>query len=172
MKRLPVLLVIALLLTGCGVNEVYINNTLPPENTIDVRPENTTASTPEAVYTPGDMVKAVDIISNICVDVRYASTNNFTGGVMYSSAEVYLRYSTACKLARVQERLNEQGLSLCIWDGWRPVAAQFALWRAMPDARYVSNPFNGFSGHCRGNTVDITLVTLDGGRPRLLGCER
>ena len=162
MKRLPVLLVIALLLTGCGVNEVDINNTLPPEETIDVRPENTTVSTPEAVYAPGDMVKAVDIISNICVDVRYASTNNFTGEVMYSSAEVYLRYSTACKLASVQERLNEQGLSLCIWDGWRPVAAQFALWRAMPDARYVSNPFNGFSGHCRGNTVDITLVTLDG----------
>ena len=42
MKRLPVLLVIALLLTGCGVNEVDINNTLLPENTIDVRPENTT----------------------------------------------------------------------------------------------------------------------------------
>lgn len=162
MKRLPVLLVIALLLTGCGVNEVDINNKLPPEETIDVRPENTTVSTPEAVYAPGDMVKAVDIISNICVDARYASANNFAGEAMYSSAEVYLRYSTACKLARVQERLNEQGLSLCIWDGWRPVAAQFALWRAMPDARYVSNPFNGFSGHCRGNTVDITLVTLDG----------
>ena len=58
--------------------------------------------------------------------------------------------------------LNSYGYSLCIWDGWRPVAAQFALWRACPDPVYVANPFSGVSGHCRGNTVDITLVTLDG----------
>ena len=42
------------------------------------------------------------------------------------------------------------------------MAAQFALWRACPDPVYVANPFSGVSGHCRGNTVDITLVTLDG----------
>ena len=85
------------------------------------------------------------------------------GAAIYDSAEVYLRYATAEKLARVQERLNAQGYSLCIWDGWRSLPAQFALWRACPDPAYVSNPFSGLSGHCRGNTVDITLVTIDGG---------
>ncbi len=108
------------------------------------------------------MVRAVDIIHNLYTDVRYATADNFTGVPIYNSAEAYLRYSTAVKLARVQERLNAQGLSLCIWDGWRSVAAQFALWRAYPDARYVADPFNGVSGHCRGNTVDITLLTLTG----------
>ena len=163
MKRLPVLLVIALLLTGCGVNEVDINNTLPPEETIDVRPENTTVSTPEAVYAPGDMVKAVDIILNICVDVRYASTNNFTGEVIYGFTDAYLRYGTVRKLAAVQAALAEQGLGLLLWDAFRPAAAQFRLWEVCPDPTYVANPEKGFSSHSRGNTVDVTLISLDGG---------
>lgn len=109
-------------------------------------------------------MRVVDIIPNIYTDIRYATDNNFTGETIYDSPEVYLRYSTALKLSRVQERLNAQGYSLCIWDGWRPVAAQFTLWRVCPDARYVANPFNGVGNHCRGNTVDITLVTLAGER--------
>ena len=113
---------------------------------------------------PGAMVHVVDIIPNIYTDIRYATDNNFTGETIYDSPEVYLRYSTALKLSRVQERLNAQGYSLCIWDGWRPVAAQFTLWRVCPDARYVANPFNGVGNHCRGNTVDITLATLAGER--------
>ena len=113
---------------------------------------------------PGAMVRVVDIIPNIYTDIRYATDNNFTGETIYDSPEVHLRYSTALKLSRVQERLNAQGYSLCIWDGWRPVAAQFTLWRVCPDARYVANPFNGVGNHCRGNTVDITLVTLAGER--------
>lgn len=108
------------------------------------------------------MVRVVDIISDIRLDIRYAAAENFTGEVIYESAEAYLRRGTAEKLAKVQEELREQGYSLTIWDAWRPVAAQFALWRACPDARYVADPFNGFSGHCRGNTVDITITTLDG----------
>ena len=108
------------------------------------------------------MVRVVDIIPDIRLDIRYAAAENFTGEVIYESAEAYLRRGTAEKLAKVQEELKEQGYSLTIWDAWRPVAAQFALWRACPDARYVADPFNGFSGHCRGNTVDITITTLDG----------
>lgn len=111
---------------------------------------------------PGDMVRVVDIIPDIRLDIRYAAAENFTGEVIYESAEAYLRRGTAEKLSKVQDELEELGYSLTIWDAWRPVAAQFALWRACPDARYVADPFNGFSGHCRGNTVDITITTLDG----------
>lgn len=108
------------------------------------------------------MVRVVDIIPDIRLDIRYAAAENFTGEVIYESAEAYLRRGTAEKLAKVQKELEELGYSLTIWDAWRPVAAQFALWRVCPDARYVADPFNGFSGHCRGNTVDITITTLDG----------
>ncbi len=142
-----------LLCSGCGGVEVDITT---PEPTAAATPSQ--ASTPE----PGDMVRVVDIIPDIRLDIRYAAAENFTGEVIYESAEAYLRRGTAEKLAKAQEELEELGYSLTVWDAWRPVAAQFALWRACPDARYVADPFNGFSGHCRGNTVDITITTLDG----------
>ena len=161
-KFLAACLALALVLSGCGVAEVDITNTPPSPVTAEPSPtpEPTPAPTPSPE--PGDMVNIVDIIQDIYLDVRYATENNFTQQRIYDTAEVYLRYSTAEKLAGVQKELRELGYSLCVWDGWRPLAAQFALWRACPDATYVSNPFNGLSGHCRGNTVDITLVTLDG----------
>lgn len=142
-----------LLCSGCGGTEVDITT-----------PEPTAAATPSQtpMPEPGDMVSIVDIIPDVHLDIRYAATGNFTGEVIYESAEAYLRRGTAEKLAKVQDELKELGYSLTVWDAWRPVAAQFALWRACPDARYVADPFNGFSGHCRGNTVDITIATLDG----------
>lgn len=142
-----------LLCSGCGGVKVDITT-----------PKPTAAATPSQAPTPepGDMVRAVDIIPDIRLDIRYAAAENFTGEVIYESAEAYLRRGTAEKLAKAQEELEELGYSLTVWDAWRPVAAQFALWRVCPYARYVADPFNGFSGHCRGNTVDITITTLDG----------
>lgn len=142
-----------LLCSGCGGVEVDITTQKP-----------TAAATPSQAPTPepGDMVRVVDIIPDIRLDIRYAAAENFTGEVIYESAEAYLRLGTAEKLAKAQEELEELGYSLTVWDAWRPVAAQFALWRVCPDARYVADPFNGFSGHCRGNTVDITITMLDG----------
>lgn len=142
-----------LLCSGCGGVKVDITT-----------PKPTAAATPSPAPTPepGDMVRVVDIIPDIRLDIRYAAAENFTGEVIYESAEAYLRRGTAEKLAKAQEELEELGYSLTIWDAWRPVAAQFALWRVCPDARYVADPFNGFSGHCRGNAVDITITTLDG----------
>ena len=153
-------LLLAAKLTGCGTGEVDITNT----PNVTERPTAITARPAEtaAMEQPGDMVRVVDIIPDIYTDVRYATADNFTGRVIYTDSEVYLRRSTAEKLARVQQSLSAQGYSLCIWDGWRSRSAQLALWDACPDERYVSNPYTGLSGHCRGNTVDITLVTLDG----------
>ena len=61
-----------------------------------------------------------------------------------------------------QETLVESGLSLKLWDGFRPPSAQFKLWEICPDPTYVANPNNGFSSHSRGNTVDITVVDSNG----------
>ena len=170
MKKLAALLALLVLLGGCGVDEVDIINTEPPQASIPAAtppaeppspaPSETPAATPEPLAE--DMVNIVDIIPGIYIDPRYATANNFTGEAIYASDAVYLRYGTALKLTRVQESLNSQGLSLCIWDGWRSVPAQFKLWRVCPDPAYVANPFYGTSGHCRGNTVDITLVTAEG----------
>ena len=103
-----------------------------------------------------------DYIPKITVDLRYATADNFTGQVIYTFSDAYLRYGTVKKLAAAQETLAEQGYGLKIWDAFRPVSAQFALWDICPDGRYVANPNKGFSSHSRGNTVDLTLVTSDG----------
>ena len=62
----------------------------------------------------------------------------------------------------MQSALNEQVLSLKIWDAYRPVSAQYKLWSICPDPRYVADPANGGSKHCRGNTVDLTIIDKDG----------
>lgn len=38
----------------------------------------------------------------------------------------------------------------------------FRLWEVCPDPQYVADPTKGYSGHSRGNTVDVTLVSADG----------
>ena len=109
-----------------------------------------------------DFVQVSDHIPDIVVDLRYATENNFTGEEIYDFSEAWLRYGTVKKLMQVQQELRQYGLSLKIWDGFRPTAAQFRLWEICPDSRYVANPNNGFSSHSRGGTVDVTLVYTDG----------
>ena len=101
-------------------------------------------------------------LQDVRTELRYATENNFTGQTIYSFDEAWLRYGTVQKLAKAQELLTEQGYSLLIWDAFRPTTAQWKLWEVFPDPVYVANPEKGFSSHSRGNTVDVTLVTLDG----------
>lgn len=108
------------------------------------------------------LVNVKKYIPDIAVELKYAATDNFTGQKIYDFTEAYLRYGTVEKLRRVQDILKGYGLSLKIWDGFRPVSAQFVLWDVVPNAAYVANPNTGFSQHSRGNTVDITIVNEDG----------
>ncbi len=111
---------------------------------------------------------AAEYIPNIFIDLKYASEDNFTGVIIYDFDSAYLRYGTAKKLADVSEEIAKDGYALKIWDAYRPVAAQFKLWEICPNSKYVANPNTGFSSHSRGNTVDITLVLLDGGDIEML----
>jgi len=93
----------------------------------------------------------------IRLDIRYATTNNFTGQAVYPSAKAYLRKTVAAKLGAVQTDLESQGLGLKVWDAYRPLAVQKKFWAIMPDERYVADPAKG-SRHNRGSAVDVTLV--------------
>ena len=111
---------------------------------------------------PHDFVRVRDYIPDIVTDLKYATASNFTGAVIYDFTDVYLRYSTVLKLMDVQAELRQQGLRLKIWDGFRPMEAQWSLWYAKPDPNYVTNPATGHNSHSRGNTVDVTLVDAEG----------
>lgn len=148
----------------------------PPEETVDtavtedaVPAETPAAAEPEAQDAmpdppedAQDFVRVQDYIPDIVVDLRYATTNNFTGTVIYAYDDAWLRYTTVCKLLDAQEQLKAQGYRLCIWDAFRSARSQQTLWETYPDGNYVANPANGYSGHTRGDTVDVTLVTLEG----------
>lgn len=108
------------------------------------------------------MVKVRDYIPDIKVDLRYSTTNNFTGKKIYNFKEAYLRYGTVVKLKRVQKQLKKDNLTLLIWDAYRPVSAQRKLWKICPDPTYVANPNRGYSSHSRGNTVDVSICATDG----------
>ena len=62
------------------------------------------------------------------------------------------------------------GWRLRIYDAFRPIEAQWALWRAAPGSPYVADPRKG-GPHTRGVALDLTL--LDGaGIPLDMGGKR
>ena len=102
------------------------------------------------------------IDSTIVMDVKYATTDNFVGKVLYSTNKVYLRTVVAEKLSAANSYLKENyNLSIKIFDGYRPLSVQKQMWEIYPDDRYVANPIKG-SRHNRGAAVDITLIDSDG----------
>lgn len=109
-----------------------------------------------------DFVKITDYAPTIRQELAYATKDNFTKQVVYDFEDAYIRYGTMKKLMAVQEDLAEHGVGLVIWDAFRPVSGQRALWEAYPDPNYVAKPEAG-GPHCRGNTVDVTLCDLKTG---------
>lgn len=179
MKRiLAFILVLALMVTlvGClSVHEPILKPSLlqteapatkPSDSpTLSTEPSTTITDSTEPSVEPkdDDFVRVIDCIPTIRQDLAYATENNFTGQVIYDFEDAYLRYGTVKKLAQVCEELAQQGLGVLIWDGYRPVYAQAALWEVCPDPTYVSPPGTGIQSHCRGIAVDLTLVDLETG---------
>ncbi len=109
-----------------------------------------------------ELVPISDYINGIKIDLKYATTDNFTKKKIYDFTEPYLRYGTVKKLKAVQNELKTKGYELIVYDAYRPTWAQDKLWEICPDPKYVSDPAKGYTNHCRGNTVDVTLVKTDG----------
>lgn len=97
----------------------------------------------------------------IRIDMRYATTNNFTGHRVYSADVCLTLPIVGEKLARIQTKLEQQELGLKVYDCFRPKSAQQKFWDLVQDERYVSNPAKG-SRHTRATAVDLTLVDKDG----------
>lgn len=172
MKRVLILLILACLMSGCGKQKVaettFLMETGEVETVAVTETEETlpmaetTVPAIMAIPADKDFVKVTDYIPGVYQELMYATQENFTGQVIYDFQDAYLRYGTVKKLAGVCRDLAEMGLYIKIWDGFRPVSAQFALWEVCPDPTYVADPNVGFSSHSRGNTLDVTLVDENG----------
>jgi D-alanyl-D-alanine dipeptidase len=186
MRRLIIwLLAAVLLLCGCGKPE----QPEPPETetvteaiteAVSEAPTEAATAVPtepptelpetEPTEPPEDdeLVRVRDFIPGIREELAYATEDNFTGERIYDFYNAYLRYGTVKKLAAVCKELESMGLGILIWDGFRPVSAQAALWEICPVPRYVSHPVTGTRAHCRGNAVDLTLFDLETGEKLLM----
>lgn len=176
MKRICALVLVLLILAGCSrQNEpAEIPATEIPRSAGETAlPEITQPQTiptvqedPPAVLLPPEtddvFVRVLDYIPSALQELMYATQSNFTGQAIYDFEDAYLRWGTVKKLQLVCKDLEELGLYIKIWDVFRPVSAQFALWEVCPDPTYVANPNKGHSSHSRGNTIDLTLVDANG----------
>jgi D-alanyl-D-alanine dipeptidase len=101
-------------------------------------PARTTAKLPEP------LVYLRDIDPSVVQDMRYAGQDNFTGAPVpgYDASECILTRRTAEALATVQRHLAGRGLSLKVYDCFRPVRAVAAFMR-----------WAGSGGRCSDRTI-------------------
>lgn len=137
---------------------------------------------------PESFVELLDVIPTLHVELRYFGENNFVGSVIdgYHDEKVYMTREAASALMQVQNELAAFGLSLKIFDTYRPQRAvdHFVRWAADLEDKKMKQVFypsvakdilfsEGYisarSGHSRGSTADLTLVDLESGEELDMG---
>lgn len=123
---------------------------------------------------------------SISQDMRYAGSENFTGHPVpgYEAAACVLARPAAEALSSVQKDLAPKGLSLRVFDCYRPArsVAHFLGWakgnkqqnpRYHPDIPAADLVARGYiaarSGHSSGGSVDLTIVDRATGQPLDMG---
>lgn len=101
-------------------------------------------------------------IPGLVLDIRYATTNNFTGEKIYNRSKAYARRPVAVALKKIQAELKKQGLGIKIFDAYRPYKATVKFYEVYHDTTYVASPYRG-SRHNRGCALDLTAITLSTG---------
>ena len=128
---------------------------------------------------PAGFVYVDQVVPELRTDLRYRLADNFVGATVdgYAGARAILTQQAAQALGLAQAELRSQGLGLLIFDAYRPQRAvnHFARWakdlsdtamkqRYYPEVEKTELFSQGYiaarSGHSRGSTVDLTLVSL------------
>jgi zinc D-Ala-D-Ala dipeptidase len=128
------------------------------------------------------------VAPGLVVEARYAGSHNFVGVPIdgYDKPLCYLTRPAAAALAQVVADLEPRGLTLKVFDCYRPerAVAHFVRWaRNLADVKMkpVFYPHvdkstlfsDGYiasrSGHSRGSTVDLTVASRAGGKELDMG---
>jgi D-alanyl-D-alanine dipeptidase len=109
------------------------------------------------------LVEIKKYIPGIVLDIRYATTNNFTHHIMYSQARAFARLPVVRTLQQIEAELKTKGLGLKIYDAYRPYAVTVKFYQVTPDTNFVADPKKG-SKHNRGCAVDLSLIDLKTGK--------
>jgi D-alanyl-D-alanine dipeptidase len=113
-----------------------------------------------------DLVDIATVEPTIKLDIRYASSNNFMGTPLYTSARAFMQRPVAEALKKIHLSLKTHGYGILIHDAYRPWYVTKMFWDATPGPSkiFVANPEKG-SRHNRGSAIDLTLYDLASGRP-------
>lgn len=138
---------------------------LRPDKDIAFRPAPN-GGIPSPLDDPFQLVELVSLDSNIKLDLRYATSDNFTGRKLYDEPRAFLATAAAQALMRAHEAARRDGYGFTIFDAYRPWSVTRTLWNVTPRAKrnYVANPRRG-SKHNRGCAIDLTLHNLSDGSP-------
>jgi D-alanyl-D-alanine dipeptidase len=107
-------------------------------------------------------VRAAD--STIVVTLRYRTPQNFTGAPLpgYEANRAFLRREAAAALGRAQRRALAQGLTLEVFDAYRPVRATLAMMEWTRRVGREDLVRDGYiasrSRHNLGLAIDLTLA--------------
>ncbi len=126
-----------------------------------------------------DFVYLKEIMPNLRSDLRYYGSNNFIGEPIdgYNQPKCLLTKEAANALKKVQDELERLGFGLLIYDAYRPQRAvdHFIRWAEDENDTKMKIEFypnidkkdlfslgyiSAKSGHSRGSTVDLTIVSL------------
>lgn len=131
---------------------------------------------------PAGFVSLSKECPSLVIAASYATSENFTGSVVdgYRAVDAVFSKAGAEALCAVQDELQAQGLSLKIFDAYRPLKAvkYFQAWAKIPgDSPSIKEKYYpthtkldlfklGYiateSSHSRGSAVDLTIVNKDG----------
>jgi len=98
------------------------------------------------------------------LDLKYHSTQNFLKKNVYAAFHLnqcWVLSDLEKKLQLLTPQLKAEKLKLVFWDCYRPLEVQKAMWKLVPDPRYVADPLKG-SHHNRGAAIDVALQDEQG----------
>jgi len=110
-----------------------------------------------------DLVDLAEFDPRLKLDIRYASTGNFSGQAIYPEACAWLQRPAAEALRRAHDLARAEGFGFLVFDAYRPWHITRQFWEQFPAYHdFFANPATG-SVHNRGCAVDLSLFHLDGG---------
>ena len=121
----------------------------------------------DAMMREYNLVDIRELNSDILIDLKYSTTDNFVGVDMYGELETaYLEREFAKRVVRVQHILKQRHpeYTLLIYDAARPISVQRAMRKAVEGTEFEGFVADGTRGgrHNYGVAVDLTIATLDG----------
>jgi D-alanyl-D-alanine dipeptidase len=115
------------------------------------------------------------VVPDAIIDLRYATTNNFTGTQLYpSDARCLVHQSMSQGLATAASALRPQGHLLVFWDCYRPHDVQVRMFNVVPNPAWVARPGPFAHSHESGRSVDVTFTSVQqrsGESGAVAGCD-